>query len=30
MRLKILEAMAMEKPVVSTLIGAEGVEAANG
>ena len=30
MRLKILEAMAMEKPVVSTLIGVEGVEAANG
>lgn len=30
MRLKILEAMAMEKPVISTSIGAEGVEAANG
>lgn len=29
-RLKILEAMAMKKPVVSTSIGAEGIEATNG
>jgi glycosyltransferase involved in cell wall biosynthesis len=29
-RLKILEAMAMAKPVVSTALGAEGLEVANG